>query len=366
MFSFWEKQSVHTYDFAVIGAGIMGCSIAFELRQKFPDAKIVILERSLFPSGASTKNAGFACFGSPSEILHDVELNGENKTIEIVSQRIEGLKILQERLGDEKMGRTSGGGYELIFEDINYKQKIDRLNQLLSPIVKTPAFSDVSDKIDLFGFSGGIKQLLSCCNEAQIDSGKMMMNYWNLLRENNITIITGANIKKVEDDIIEIEGSSNDFLKAKRIFICTNAFIKDILPGINIKPGRGQVLITKPVKNLSFSGSFHFDKGYYYFRNVGDRVLFGGGRNIDFLNEESKELVINQKIIDDLILKLHTVILPGKEFEIDQVWQGIMGFADNKLPHKVNINSYTTYAMSCNGMGIALSPFIARELVFSI
>lgn len=363
MFSFWEKQSVHTYDFAVIGAGIMGCSIAFELREKFPSAKIAVLERSLFPSGASTKNAGFACFGSPSEILHDIELNGQNKTLEIVEHRIKGLEILQQRLGNEKMGRIPGGGYELIFNEVIGEEKLNFLNQLLAKIAESPVFADVSDKIISFGFSGGIKQLLSCCMEAQIDSGLMMMNYWNLLRENNMTIITGANVKNVVDDMIEIENPENSFVKAKQIFVCTNAFIKDIIPQMNIKPGRGQVLITKPVKDLSFSGSFHFDEGFYYFRNVGDRVLFGGGRNIDFNNEESHELSINQKIIDDLVFKLQTIILPGKEFEIEQVWQGIMGFAENKLPFTFKVNDCTTYAMSCNGMGIALSPFVAKELV---
>ena len=32
--------------------------------KKDAKAKIVILEKGLFPQGASTKNAGFACFGS--------------------------------------------------------------------------------------------------------------------------------------------------------------------------------------------------------------------------------------------------------------------------------------------------------------
>ena len=49
------------------------------------------------------------------------------------------------------------------------------------------------------------------------------------------------------------------------------------------------MLITKPIKNLHIKGTFHLDKGYYYFRNIDDRILFGGGRNLDFKTEETTE-----------------------------------------------------------------------------
>ena len=43
------------------------------LKQRFPKKNIIILEKGIFPQGASTKNAGFACFGSISEILNDLD-----------------------------------------------------------------------------------------------------------------------------------------------------------------------------------------------------------------------------------------------------------------------------------------------------
>ena len=49
------------------------------------------------------------------------------------------------------------------------------------------------------------------------------------------------------------------------------------------------MLITKPLENLHFRGTFHLDKGYYYFRNIDQRILFGGGRNLDFETEETTE-----------------------------------------------------------------------------
>ena len=368
MLSFWEKQHMTSFDFVIVGAGIMGCSVAFEIREKYPNAKIVVLERGLFPSGASTKNAGFACFGSPTEILSDIKLSGKTKTYEIILQRFEGLRILFERFGNEKSGRTSFGGYELILQNSLPQNFIDGLNEWLMPLFKKAAFLDVSDKIKPFGFSNKVQQLLFCNLESQIDSGKLLLNYWKLLQEKGIQINTGACVKKILENKLEVYNEATGIIeiKAEQIILTTNAFIKELIPEISVKPGRGQVVLTNEIQNLAFNGSFHFEEGFYYFRNVGNRVLFGGGRNIDFETEETTAFEINQKIVDDLKFKLKEFILPGIPFEIEQQWQGIMGFSEDKKPLILNINQYTKYVMACNGMGVALSPYIARVVVASL
>src|SRR5690554_7400913 len=68
-FSFWENKNWFSdIDFAIIGSGIVGLHTALRLRRLYPASKIVIFEKGMLPQGASTKNAGFACFGSLSEI----------------------------------------------------------------------------------------------------------------------------------------------------------------------------------------------------------------------------------------------------------------------------------------------------------
>ena len=71
MFSYWEKTELLHYDLIVLGGGITGIFCALHFRKYNPSASIAILERGLFSSGASTKNAGFACFGSLSELVED-------------------------------------------------------------------------------------------------------------------------------------------------------------------------------------------------------------------------------------------------------------------------------------------------------
>lgn len=72
--SYWERKTYFSnVDFTVVGAGIVGLNCALKLREKYPKSSIAVLERGLLPKGASTKNAGFACFGSVSELLDDLK-----------------------------------------------------------------------------------------------------------------------------------------------------------------------------------------------------------------------------------------------------------------------------------------------------
>ena len=144
--------------------------------------------------------------------------------------------------------------------------------------------------------------------------------------------------------------------------LCTNALMGEFLPELGIKPGRGQILVTSPIENLKFKGTFHFDEGYFYFRNYNNRVLFGGGRNIDFKHEETAVFDENPIILNRLKSQLKEVILPDTEFEIEQNWQGIMGFSPNKQPIVQPITDAIVVGFGCNGMGIALGSHTGEQL----
>lgn len=361
MLSFWEKQIQKRYDFIVVGAGIMGCSIAAELREKHTHATIAVLERGVFPTGASTKNAGFACFGSVTEIQSDIQRMGLQPALQLIEDRWRGLSIISSRFTDIQMGKTAHGGFELLFDNTVTEDSIAELNKQLFPIFRETVFASNSDKIEAFGFSNQVRQLIMCKQEAQIDSGKLLMNYWNYLKEKDVDLITGASVKHIEENTLELKDGS--IWTAQHNYLCTNAFTEGIPLTQPIKPGRGQVVLTNELPNLKFKGSFHFDEGYYYFRNVGKRVLFGGGRNLDFETEATCSFESNPKILQDLKQKLQETILYQTPFEIEQHWQGIMAFSEDKKPSRQAINPYCTYVMACNGMGVALSPWMARKVV---
>ena len=113
--SYWERKNWFTnVDYTIVGSGIVGIFCALNLRERFPDSKILILEKGILPQGASTKNAGFACFGSISEIIDDLKTHTEEEVIQLIQKRKNGIEILRKRLGDDKIDYKPFGGYEQI------------------------------------------------------------------------------------------------------------------------------------------------------------------------------------------------------------------------------------------------------------
>lgn len=374
MLSFWEREHWVHYDYIIAGAGILGLSIACEILEE-NNAKVLILERDTLPTGASTRNAGFACFGSLTEILSDIELNGEEKAIELVEKRWQGLSMLRSRLSDDKMGFLGHGGYELLDErQVPALEKLSYVNDLLRPIFKKDCFEQKNTCIAEFGFAKEkVKAVCYSSFEGQIDSGLMMRSLYERVLELGALVFQGTEIISFEEKNESVAVFTNSGSRRKemcfttdQLIIATNAEIDQLMPDQTVKPGRGQVLITSPISGLPFKGVFHYDEGFYYFRNFGERILFGGGRNMDFEGETTTKFEINDNIQARLEELLRTMIIPGKEFKVDMRWAGIMGFTDNKLPIIKKKSDHIAAAMTCNGMGVALASHTAKELMKQI
>jgi glycine/D-amino acid oxidase-like deaminating enzyme len=375
MLSFWEKTHFTKYDYLVIGAGIVGLTTAIELKEKSPHASVVVLERGIFPTGASTKNAGFACFGSLTELLSDATLMGKDKMLALVEKRWRGLARLRERLGDAAIDFRNYGGYELLTENqLDALEKIVHVNYLLNPLFKGGVFLVRNEQIKEFGFSSEyVKSLVFNRFEGQIDSGLMMRSLIRKAQSMGVEMLTGVEVLEMEDQSekvnVWVRSQAQNTLnqqkfafEAQQVGVCTNAFTKSLFPELFITPGRGQVLITKPITNLPFKGTFHYDEGFYYFRNVENRVLFGGGRNQDFENEATTEFALTNTIMNDLKFKLKNIILPHHSFEIEQEWAGIMGFGETKEPILKKHSPRVSLGVRMGGMGVAIGSLIGEEL----
>jgi glycine/D-amino acid oxidase-like deaminating enzyme len=129
-----------------------------------------------------------------------------------------------------------------------------------------------------------------------------------------------------------------------------------------VKPARAQVLITKPIPNLDIKGTFHLDKGYFYFRNINDRILFGGGRNLDFEGETTTSHDTTELIQNRLEELLKTVILPYQEFEIEHRWSGTMGVGIQKKPIVDQLSNNVYCGVRMGGMGVAIGSLVGQEL----
>ncbi len=364
--SFWERDAMLDADFIVIGGGIIGLHTALELRERRPQDRIVILERGLLPAGASTRNAGFACFGSLTEILSDLDALGDAAVLALVERRWRGLARLRKRVGDEAIAYEEFGGFDLLFDShLGALQRLDEVNRKLRPLFGRDVFSVDESALAASRFGPQAKALVKNPLEGQVHSGKLMRALARLAAAQGIEIHTGAQVQKLEESGGEVQvhvARGNDAVfRAPRVAVCTNGITGELLCDTGIAPARGQILVTEPIAGLPWRGTYHVEQGFYYFRNVGNRVLLGGGRNLAIDAEATTDMALTDTIQSALERLLHETILPGREVRVEHRWSGVMGFAADKQPIVRMLSDHVALGFGCNGMGVALGAEIGSQ-----
>ena len=369
MLSYWEKTQLLNYDLIVLGGGITGMFCALEYRKLNPKASIAILERGLFSNGASTKNAGFACFGSLTELMDDSKNMDNESLCKIVQMRIDGLALLRETLGDKNIDLQWKGGYELFFDKTpDALNQIDHFNELLKPIFKKNVFYWNNSKIKQFGFSEDrVKHIIENPFEGQIDTGMMMRALRSIVNEKDISFFSNVTLTDFDfskdQNHLSLKLKNIDFnFHCNNLAICNNAFASQLFPSLKISPGRGLVILTEPIPNLKLEGTFHYQQGYYYFRNIKDRILLGGGRSVDFDTETTTSFGVNPKIKNQLIDDLQNFIFPSEKVSLDMEWSGIMAFGKDKTPIVKKHQNNIVIGVKLSGMGVAIGSEVGKKL----
>ncbi len=192
----------------------------------------------------------------------------------------------------------------------------------------------------------------------------MLQKLLEKCHELKVEFLFGTEVLKVDESVagMKVELNGNSEISAEKLIFCTNAFSSQFIQNEEITPARGQVLLTEPVANLKFKGTFHYDEGFYYWRNVGNRILLGGGRNQDFKTEETTDFATTGFLQAHLEDFLQTVILPHQKPEIEMRWSGIMAMGPEKFPVLKQLTDRQIAAVRLSGMGVALAPKIG-ELV---
>lgn len=368
--SIWEKEAFfEQQDVIIIGSGFAGLWCAYYLKKRRPRLKVTILEKELIPSGASTRNAGFACFGSLTELMYDIECMGVDKTLALVEMRHAGLRRIKKIFGKD-IDFDLCGGYELFHDhdDDTSKDLAENaayLNALLKPITDSKSTFRVADEhIATFSF-GKTAHMVKNEVEGYLHSGKLLRRLLQKVQGMGVQVFYGVDVKGFEEknDRIKMSSPGSHSFSASMVLVCTNALAPQLLPDVNIVPARGQVLLTSPIENLPFKGAFHSDKGFYYFRNLDNRVLLGGARNKSFAQEQTTDAVTSPFIQEELERYLAEVILPhaNGNYSIEHRWSGIMGMGEEKTPVVKEVSPAIFCAIGLGGMGVAAAPVLGKK-----
>lgn len=362
--SYWEtSRLLGTYDVLIVGSGMVGLWTAFHLRQRAPRLKVGIVDQ--LPSGqagASTRNAGFACFGSPTELLDDLRHESRNAIVERLAWRFEGLQAWRATFGTDALGWQPGQGFEIFSREQeaeweNAQQHLDTLNALADA-------AGIPEKV-YARCTPPIPSLLGCIaieHEAGLHAGMAHQSLKKAVSDLGMDLLQGVEIP--EKSLWERTHSNHwhlptdrGILRAGHMVVAANAWTGTLLGRTDVLPGRGQVLLTEPIEQLPYRGTYHADEGYLYFRNVENRLLLGGGRNAFRRQEETFDGNTSEEVQNYLDAYLKDVLLPGFDVEVSDRWAGTMAFSvdGSKMPILESQHGLTIVARM-GGMGVALAP----------
>ena len=355
--SIWEQAGwVQDPDAVVIGTGIVGMNAALELRSRHPDWHIVMADRSTF-GGASTRNAGFACFGSPSELAEDWTSLGADALQELVEMRWSGLQSLRAMWGDKALSYSPCGAVE-VFTDMEEFGRISamlpEMNDMLAPILGCSPFQELSaTEVTNRGIKNACGAISSPL-EGALDTAAMVRAMRRRLTQERIEVIYGLQVDGLEPaqhgwHVHTTAGT----VDSPRVFVCTNAWASSLLD-VDVMPASNVVVVSQAMPLLKLNSTLHHDRGYVYARQVHGRLLIGGGRHWDCSDDTER----TEKLIH--WAKAH--IKGAEDIQIEHHWVGQLGIGAQRMPLVRELKQGLFVGVRLGGMGVAIGTHVGKML----
>ncbi len=358
--SYWEERHYfEDNDLIVIGAGIVGLSTAIAAKSAKPNLKILVLERSSLPSGASTKNAGFACFGSVTELLSDSQHMSYHDQVALIKMRWEGLQLLQTNVPRVDMSYRSRGGVEVLDTSDSFQMsaldEITRCNTMVADAIGLKdCFSIVDQSLSTTFHNKAIYNQF----EGELNPMYMMAALHKKAFNMGINLLYGMEVEAIATRAVKL---SDRILNSSLIAVCTNGLSRALLPKLPMQAVRNQVYVTERLDDNPLESCYHYDQGYVYFREIDGRILIGGARNLYPQQETTSEFGQTDNLKQHLQSFVEEKIL-GKTIKFEYEWSGILGVGEIKTPIIKEVMDDVYVGVRLGGMGVAIGSGVGKSL----
>ncbi len=368
MISYWEKEALfERADFLIVGGGITGLNAAIWIKSHEPASRVVVLEKGLRGDGASYRNAGFACLGSPTELLSDIRTHGSDTIAALVRMRWEGLALLAKRVGDQRMDLVWCGGEEVFGDEDQhtFEEACDGIS-LLNTMLRQSTGIFEQFKVRQKSVNSLVHALgsIEINREGRLHPGRMMVALDQLARDLGVIIYNGIEVLSVDygSSFVSLTTNKDLEFQSHRVGFATNGFTQRIIPDLPVYPARNQVFLTEPIHGLAWDKCLHYHQGYVYARRVNDRLLIGGGRHLHLERESTDQEGHTPDIEQYLHGFIHRHFNFGRDLKFDHAWSGTLGIGPQKQPIIEQIGNNVCAAVRLGGMGIAIGTLVGDSL----
>ena len=359
------------YDFVIIGAGIAGCSVAYNLSKE--SKNILLIDRnSEVAAGASGAAGAFLSplLGKPNNLKdlvtdalkYSVNLYKQNANELIINKGV--LRLPKDKLDEEKFKQY------IPYFDFEYKFE------------KNGCFFNIGSKVDSINMCKYLSKDVEKIFNFEVEKKEFKNDIWilnDIIKTKNLIITTGADISLIQEDYFKIRP-----VWGQRIDITTTTNVpynyhKECSVSSSTKLDNNRYLVSIGATHHRFDCDHKVCSYCLKIPNISDKPRFTCDNNISNSNTE-KLLKLSKDIIDlKDVTVLNTKIgarASSNDYlpivgELINSKETLLKFPYIKKGSKVQSKDYIRYKNlyvlnGVGGRGFVLSPYLAKQLTDNI
>jgi glycine/D-amino acid oxidase-like deaminating enzyme len=350
----------------VIGAGVVGCSIALELARR--RAEVTVVEAASNPFLGTSK----AGFGSLTPYSDPFFVGEARKFAKLGTDlyRQEWVPRASAALGEE-IAFGDDGLIQLCESDDDLGETLGIYGDLMEEGAARPLdvaeIADLEPEIALEGMAGGV-----WLDEPWVDLSQYLLGLQALLEQGEVTVLYDAPIAALEredDGAIACRVEGGSVIHADRVVLATGLSRRRIdgLPTIDLRWMRGDAVgITEPSGRRLLTRHIYMHDAFITPRGDG-RLLLGSTYVHEDGGPSEHDLMHRDRVNVDQVRKLldwNIRLCPAiTSCEVGDVWRGWRPTPVDRMPlvGPLSHDDRVFLATGFIGLGITMAPAVARS-----
>jgi sarcosine oxidase subunit beta len=347
----------NSYDIVIIGGGIVGCSVAFELARRGRN-DVLIIEKEYLTSGA-TGRCGAGIRQQWGSVI--------NATLAFESTVI--FENLEEYTGYKGSCGLNQGGYLILAytkrerEQFHKNLEVQHSVGINSYAVDVDGIKEIVPHINTEGLYGAT----FCAKDGHADPFHCTFAYAKGAQRMGVDIETYTTVTGfvVENGRIHTVRTSKGDVQAKTVINCTGghaafiaAMVGDELP---IYPERHQILITEPVAYIMNPMVMSFHRHFYVQQTPHGSVIMGIG---DPAEPVSLNIRSSWQFLEHCSNLITQTLPVFRNLRVVRQWAGLYDMSPDRYPiinHAKEAKGFITIA-GLSGHGFMVAPRLANLL----
>lgn len=341
-------------DVVVIGAGVVGCSLAFHLARS--GRNVVVLEAGLIGQGATAACAGGVRAQFSTEVNIRIGIEARRK-----------LKAFETEVGRSADFRSIG--YLFLLTTTEEREQFAQAVRLQRRL-------GVDDVVELSPMAAGalvpglrcddLSGATYCPSDGLAGPNEVTSGYAAAARGHRATILEHTTVTGLSRRAGVVSGveTAKESIEAAQVVICAGPWTAGVgrLAGLAlpVSPSRRHAFVTEPFDGIRRRSPMTIDfHSSFYFHPEGDGLLFGMGAAEQ---PESAEAVMDWSVLERIVPRAAQRWPPLLEARVKNGWAGLYENTPDSQPLVGPLGDNLWVAAGFSGHGFMMGPVIGDWL----